>query len=95
MPLLPLYVVKGSGTSLLGCDWLKFFKLDWKEICTLHHPSKLDKILKKYTQVFDSGLGTFDGISVDIDTYPQVAPKFFKDQYLSSIETKLKRNLID
>ena len=75
---LPLYVVKGNGPSLLGRDWLNFFRLDWKEICTLHQPSKLDRILKKYAQVFEPSLGTFHGVSVDIETYPQATPKFFK-----------------
>ena len=98
---LPLYVVKGNGPSLLGRDWLNFFRLDWKEICTLHQPSKLDRILKKYAQVFGPSLATFHGVSVDIETYPLLILKpilrrllnFSKhSQYLSSIERKLKRN---
>ena len=29
---LPLVVVQGDGSSLLGCDWLLHLRLDWEEI---------------------------------------------------------------
>ena len=93
---ISLYVVKGNGSSLLGRDWLKFFRLDWKEICSLHLPTKLEGILKKYAQVFDPGLGIFQGLSIDIETYPHISPKFYKAQsvpfvYRDKIEKELDR----
>ena len=33
---MPLQVVKGSGTTLLGRNWLQRFRLHWKTIFKLH-----------------------------------------------------------
>ena len=66
---LNLFVVKGDGPSILGRDWLRFLRLDWREICSIDvtKPSKISQILGKFENVFRPGLGTFKGITVDID----------------------------
>ena len=33
---VPLIVVKGSGLTLMGRNWLQLFKLDWQEIFQSH-----------------------------------------------------------
>ena len=73
-------MVKGDGPSLLGRDWLRFLRLDWREICSIDvtKPSKINQILGKFENVFKPGLGTFKGITVDIDVSSQVQPKFYK-----------------
>ena len=55
------YVVKGSGTSLLGHDWMKHIKLDWKSIAeTVNNVTSLcyQPLLDKYADVFKDELGT-------------------------------------
>ena len=77
--------------SLLGRDWLRFLRLDWREICSIDvtKPSKINQILGKFENVFRLGLGTFKGITVDIDESSQVQPKFYKARS-SPICTELK-----
>ena len=48
---LPLLVVKGAGTSLLGRNWLAVIKLDWHDIFWLQNPS-LAKVLDKHKAVY-------------------------------------------
>ena len=58
---LVLYVVKGTGPSLLGRDWLRHIKLDWKtlgQVASVNHVTILDSLLKRYHEVFQGGLGT-------------------------------------
>ena len=33
---VPILLVKGSGPSLFGKNWLSCVKLDWKKICSIH-----------------------------------------------------------
>ena len=55
-----LYVVKGRGTSLLGHDWMKHIRLDWKSIASTVNSvtSCCQPLLDKYAEVFKDELGT-------------------------------------
>ena len=56
-----LYVVKGSGTSLLGRDWMKHNKLDWKSIAEIvNNVTSLcyQPLLDKYADVLKDELVT-------------------------------------
>ena len=55
---LPLVVVQGDGSSLLGHDWLFQLRLDWKEIHRLQSTDTVENILLKHKEVFQKGLGT-------------------------------------
>jgi len=64
---LPLYVMQGKGSSLLGRDWLSHLRLDWKEIhqLQLQHDDPLERMLAKQV-VFQEGLGTLHGYKAKI-----------------------------
>ena len=45
-----LYVVKGKGPNLLGCNWLEHLILDWKaSAASVNYvsPNKLGELLKE------------------------------------------------
>ena len=58
---LPLLVVKGSGPTLLGRNWMKEIRLDWKFIHHVNSPG-LEELLGKYATVFRDELGTMQGL---------------------------------
>ena len=86
---LSILVVEGSGPSLLGRDWLKEVKLDWKKLFKMNMDekqveSRLGKLINQHSDVFEEGLGTFTG------------PKFSKARQVpyamkGKIEEELKR----
>ena len=49
---LSLIVVQGVGPSLLGRDWLKKIRLDWKEIHKIVQ-SPLQRVLQKHEVVWN------------------------------------------
>ena len=56
-----LYVVKVSGTSLLGREWMRHIKLDWKSIAEAVNNFTspcYQPLLDKYAEVFKDELGT-------------------------------------
>ena len=76
-----LYVVKGSGTSLLGRDWMRHIKLDWKSIAeTVNNVTSpcYQPLLDKYADVFKDELGTLKLMKAQLQVQSQVAPKFCK-----------------
>ena len=78
---LVLYVVKGTGPSLLGRDWLRHIKLDWKtvgQVASVNRVTMLDSLLKRYHEVFQGGLGTLKGVHARLQVKPNAVPKFFK-----------------
>ena len=50
-----LVVAKGSGPSLLGCDWLRKIRLNWHEI---KYACTTEDMLQRYKEVFREELGT-------------------------------------
>ena len=75
--IVPLLVVRGSGPSLLGRDWLSYFKLDWKSI-NLLQGSSLDHVLQRHKAVFQDGLGKLQGYQAAIQVDPDAQPRFCK-----------------
>ena len=75
---LPLLVVKGGGTTLLGRDWLQKLKLDWKTIFSLHSPLSLQQVLDSHKSVFTNELGTFNKSKVKFYMKENVEPLFLK-----------------
>ena len=61
---VPLQVVKGSGTTLLGRDWLLKFQLDWKTVFKLHTTLTLQEVLDSHEEVFSDKLGTLKDYKV-------------------------------
>ena len=51
---LQLVVVEGNGPPLLGRDWLKVIKLDWREINVV--TTNLDSLLRQYRPLFKDEL---------------------------------------
>ena len=75
---IPLQVVKGGGTTLLGRDWLQKFRLHWENIFNLHTPPTLQVILDDHKQVFSGGLGTLKDNKVTFYLEEQANPQFLK-----------------
>ena len=69
-------MVKGSGASLLGRNWLQKIRLDWQGIRQLQQIPDLQETLQKYDDVFDDGLGEIKGMEARIDVDPQAQPRF-------------------
>ena len=75
---LPLSVVRGMGTSLLGQNWLQKIRLKWQGIHQLQQTSALQETLQRYAEVFQNELGEIKGMEALIDVDPQTRPHFCK-----------------
>lgn len=82
---LSITVVKGTGPSLLGRDWLQYVQLDWKSIFKIEgvksgkeNSEELQILLRKYSNVFKEGLGTLKGTQAKIYVDQNAKPKYFK-----------------
>ena len=72
---MPLLVVKGSGPSPFGRNWLSRVKLDWKKISSIRVSdpglkpdvkSQLHNTVQCHSNVFKPGLGTIRGITAKL-----------------------------
>ena len=75
---LPLLVVKGSGTTLLGRDWLQQLRLNWKNIFSFHSLTILQQVLDCHQSVFTEELGTFNKAKVKFYLKEDAKPQFLK-----------------
>ena len=77
---LPLCVVHGKGSSLLGRDWLQYFCLDWPSICQVQsvEQTAVNSILDRHKNVFHEELGTLQGFEAKIYIDPTAKPVFCK-----------------
>ncbi|PAA84717.1 hypothetical protein BOX15_Mlig028849g1 [Macrostomum lignano] len=88
---LPLIVTSLEKASpLMGRDWLRNIRLNWKEIFAISDPvppeisatptapPELDGLLQKFADVFEPGLGNFTQHSVKLRLQEDALPKFCK-----------------
>ncbi len=72
-----LLVVKGTGPSLLGRDWLSKIKLNWGEIRLIKRLCAED-VVARYPDVFKDELDTLRYTAVKLCVEPNAVPRFFK-----------------
>ena len=77
---LPLCVVHGTGSSLLGRDWLQHLCLDWPSICQVQsvEQTAVNSVLDRHKNVFREELGTLQGFEAKIYVDPTAKPVFCK-----------------
>ena len=79
---LPLIVVAGEGPSLLGRNWLRRIRLDWKRIGTISCQTKtqqsLQCLLEQHSGLFKEELGTIHKFPARLQVRDLARPKFFK-----------------
>ena len=95
---LSLVVVRGSGPSLLGHDWLRKLKLDWGQLHLLRSmtTTPLKEILGRHAAVFRDELGTISGETAKIYADPTVQPRFYEPRSIpyalhARVEAELER----
>ena len=75
-----LYVVEGSGPSLLGRAWLETLSLDWQSLrvdsVTGSAPESLEAVLRKHEEVFSSEPGTMKEFEAKLTVQPGTKPHF-------------------
>eukprot|EP00118_Oscarella_pearsei_P024179 m.300986 g.300986 ORF g.300986 m.300986 type:complete len:174 (+) comp40804_c0_seq14:525-1046(+) len=76
--LVPLIVVPGNGTPLLGRNWLEYIRLDWSEIKRVSANTSLGGVLQKYAEVFRDELGTLKDYKAHLSLKDGAVPKFLK-----------------
>ena len=80
---LKLLVVSGSGPCLMGRDWLRVVRLDWRKIgkvspTTASVTSRVAALQEQYQEVFSETLGTITPFTAKLSVTPGASPKFFK-----------------
>ena len=73
--MLPLVVVKASGPSLIGRNWLSEIHLDWSAINVIQSKT-LAQVLDCYQDVFKEELGKIKGHQARIYVDPGAQPLF-------------------
>ena len=99
MIVLPLYVVKGDGPTLLGREWLHMLQLDWKQILRVNNLNTSDpceSVMSQHTSLFQDDLGTLQGHKVHIAVDSGAQPRFCKARpvpfaYKTKVEAELDR----
>ena len=94
-----LYVVEGDGPNLLGRDWLRVLKLNWKSIKVAavdKGQQKVEALLTKYKEVFREELGQMNTFEASLQLNPGGKPKFLKARAVlfaikEAIEVELDR----
>lgn len=86
-----LVLAKGSGPSLLGCDWLHTIPLNRHDI---KYVQKTEDNLKQYNDVFWDELGTVKEVTIKLHVDPETTPRFFKPRSVPySMKGKVEEEL--
>ncbi|KAK8763283.1 hypothetical protein V5799_034108, partial [Amblyomma americanum] len=84
---LHLVVVKGASIGLLGRDWFKSMGIRLSGVHSVCEPSRTGSkkktgLIKKYSSVFEPGLGTSKMPPVRIEVNPAALPRFLKPRHV-------------
>ena len=95
---LSALVVSGRNPCLLGRDWLRVLKLNWKDIFQLQQVeySEVDRVLEEFSDVFKEELGTMKDFKAKIFVDSTALPIFCKARPLpyalkKNVEAELDR----
>ena len=90
---LPLMVVSGDGTALLGRNWLPHLKLDWGQVKRVWGP-EVEDMTHKYAAVFKEELGKVKGYKAKIHLKENASPHFCKPRPVPfAIKEKVEQEL--
>jgi hypothetical protein len=96
---LILYVVDGKDCPpLLGRDWLREIRLDWRTVkllsSTVSVEQKLEHILQKNGDLFKEELGTMKNIKAKVNLKEGQEPKYFKARPMAyAMKPKVEKEL--
>ena len=95
---LPIVVTSGDGPVLLGRNWLKKVKFDWKKAFSEYMVGvepvkkksssgndKVDELLDEFEEVFRDELGTMKDVKVKLTVKEDVKPKFYRARPLAYV----------
>lgn len=94
---LPLVVVAGKGPTLLGRNWLNYFRLNWESIkSVLLTADSLSSILNENQEVFADELGTIKSHKAKLSVSAEATPRFHRPRSVpyalkSAVEKELDR----
>ena len=94
---LPVLVVKEGGPNLVGRNWLRVIRLDWRAIFRLQigQNQELEALLSRNKEVFKGELGTLKGATAKLYVDPEAKPRYFKARNLPyAIRNKVETELI-
>ena len=96
--LLPLIVVKGSGPSLLGRNWLEHLILDWSSLHLLNIADNpgLPTLLDKHSNLFKEELGKLVGTTAKIYLKKDAKPHYCRARQVphslrAKVESEIER----
>ena len=74
-------MVQGTGSTLLGRDWLKRIMLNLKElnyVNSVFQTSNLQSVLNDYSDVFKDELGLMRDIKISLQVVPDAQPRYHR-----------------
>ena len=93
---LVLLVVDGEGPSLMGRNWLRYIRLDWKSIHAVIDAGVAtpDQLTEKYADIFTDELGKVSDLKVTLHVKSDARPIFKKPRPVPfAIKEKIEREL--
>ena len=73
---LPLQIIKESGPSLFGSNWLSKIRFNWPTIKKISN--ELDRVLDKHPELFKDELGTLKDAKAQLFVKPGAVHKFHR-----------------
>ena len=75
---LPLIVVSSPKCALMGRDWLRTIKLNWKELFEVRKCTSLEELLDEYADLFEAPAEGISGFSASLQLKEGQSPVFQK-----------------